>query len=115
MTKEEFVKHFYLEKLNTIKSCFDFKKERRTYVSTKIEELNLDEKQTENFKHILSSLLTDTYYTILLGLDGSTSIGNSNQEVFKIYDEDENLISDFGELREEAYEYFHNNKFENGK
>lgn len=112
MTTEEFAKNFYLEKKSLLKSSFDFEADRITYVSTKIQELKLDTEQTEKLKHIISSLLTDTFYTVLLGLDGSTSIGNSNQEVFKIYDEKENLISDCGELEAEAYEYFHNNKFE---
>jgi len=112
MTTEEFAKNFYLEKKSLLKSSFDFEADRMTYVSTKIQELQLDNEQTEKLKHIISSLLTDTFYTVLLGLDGSTSIGNSNQEVFKIYDEQENLISDCGKLEAEAYEYFHNHKFE---
>ncbi|RKS26585.1 hypothetical protein CLV94_1648 [Flavobacterium endophyticum] len=112
MTTEEFAKNFYLEKINLLKSSFDFESEGRTYVSTKIQELNLNQEHTEKLKHIISSLLTDTFYTVLLGLDGCTSIGKSNQEVFKIYDEQENLISDCGELEAEAFEYFHNHKFE---
>jgi hypothetical protein len=50
--------------------------------------------------------LTDSFYTILLGLDGSASIGDS-QESLKIYDENNNLISDGGNLEGYAYEYFH--------
>lgn len=112
MTAEEFAKNFYLEKKHFISSSFDFESEGRTYISTKIQELNLDQEQTEKLKHIVSSLLTDAFYTILLGLDGCTSIGGNNQQPFKIYDEEENLISDCGELEAEAYDYFHNNKFE---
>lgn len=52
--------------------------------------------------------MTDTFYTILLGLDGSASIGDS-QESFKIFDEDNNLISGSGDLEGFAYEYFHEN------
>jgi hypothetical protein len=111
MTTEEFTKNFYLEKRNLLKSSFDFEGERRTYVSTKIQELNLSQEHTEKLKHIISSLLTDTLYTVLLGLDGSASIGDK-QEDFKIYDYQNNLISDCGELEVEAYEYFHNHKFE---
>ena len=111
MTTEEFAKNFYLEKKRLIKSSFDFESERRTYVSTKIRELNFDQKQTEKLKHIISSLLTDAFYTVLLGLDGSACIGDK-QEDFKIYDYQNNLISDCGDLEVEAYEYFHNHKFE---
>ncbi|WP_317167589.1 hypothetical protein [Chryseobacterium sp. c4a] len=39
-------------------------------------------------------------------MDGSASIGDS-QESFKIYDENEQLISECGDLEGYAYEYFH--------
>jgi hypothetical protein len=111
MTTEEFVKNFYLEKQNSIKSSFDTQSEYRTLVSTKIEELNLDKIETEKLKKIISYLLDDTLYSILLGLDGSASIGNL-QETFKIFDEEDNLISECGDLAGHAYEYFHENKLE---
>ncbi|SDI88004.1 hypothetical protein [Chryseobacterium jejuense] len=106
MTTEEFVKNFYLEKQDILHSTFENKSEHKTLVSTKIEELNLNKTQTEQLKDIISALLTDTFYTILLGLDGSASIGGS-QESFKIYDEKEQLISECGDLEGYAYEYFH--------
>ncbi|MDF2930794.1 MAG: hypothetical protein K0R36_125 [Chryseobacterium sp.] len=108
MTAEEFVKNFYLEKQNILNLSFDTQSEYRTLVSTKIEELNLNELETEKFKKIVSNLLDDAFYTILLGLDGSASIGDS-QDTFKIYDEDDNLISESGDLESFAYEYFHGN------
>lgn len=106
MTTEEFVKNFYLEKQDILHSTFENKSEYKTLVSTKIKELNLNEVQIEQLKNIISNLLTDTFYTILLGLDGSASIGGS-QESFKIYDEKEQLISEGGDLEGYAYEYFH--------
>jgi len=114
MTAEEFAKNFYIEKQNLVEQSFDFKRERRSYVSVKIEELNLDKQQNEKLKHIVSALLNDAFYTVLLGLDGSASIGDK-QEDFKIYDNQNNLISNCGELEVEAYEYFHNHKFETEK
>ncbi|WP_404985665.1 hypothetical protein ACI513_00330 [Chryseobacterium sp. M5] len=111
MTTEEFVKNFYIEKQNIFNSSFDTQSEHRTFVSTKIEELNLNDIETEKFKKIISYLLNDTFYTILLGLDGSASIGDS-QESLKIYDEEDNLISEGGDLEGYAYEYFHENKLE---
>lgn len=111
MTTEEFVKNFYLEKQNIFNSSFDTQSEHRTLISTKIEELNLNDIETEKFKKIISYLLDDIFYTILLGLDGSSSIGDS-QELFKIYDEEDNLISEGGDLEGYAYEYFHENKLE---
>ncbi|WP_415327532.1 hypothetical protein [Chryseobacterium sp. MMS23-Vi53] len=109
MTTEQFVKNFYQEKQHILHSSFDNQSEHRTLVSTKIEELSLNKIQTEKLKEIVSDLLTDTFYTILLGLDGAGSIGDS-QESFKIFDEDDNLISESGDLEGLAYEYFHENK-----
>lgn len=53
----------------------------------------------------LDTALTDVFYTLLLGLDGSAQVGGT-QETFRIYDEAGNLISDCGELETEAYEQF---------
>ncbi|KAA0127609.1 hypothetical protein FY557_12030 [Chryseobacterium sp. SN22] len=109
MTTEEFVKNFYQEKQNILSSCFDHQSEHRTLVSAKIEGLNLDKIQNEKLKNIVSDLMTDAFYTVLLGLDGSAAIGDS-QERFKIYDENNHLISEGGDLEGLAYEYFHENK-----
>ena len=111
MTAEEFVRNFYLEKQNIINLSFDTQSEHRTLVSTKIEDLKLDDNETEKLKKIISYLLDDTFYTILLGLDGSANIGNS-QESFKIFDEENNLISECGDLEGHACEYFIENKLE---
>jgi hypothetical protein len=109
MNAKEFVKNFYLEKQNILNTCFNENPEYKSLISSKIEELKLDENQTEKLKDIISNLLTDTFYTVLLGLDGSASLGDS-QEVFKIYDEKDHLISESGDLEDLAYEYFHENK-----
>ena len=88
MTSDEFAKNFYLEKLNFLKSCFE-----------------------EQLKDVIDTLLTDVFYSLLLGLDGESSIGNT-QQTYKIYDEEGNLISDCGELEASAYQYFHGGKYE---
>ena len=88
MTSDEFAKNFYIEKLNFLKPCFE-----------------------EQLKEVIDTLLTDIFYSILLGLDGERSIGNT-QQTYKIYDEEGNLISDCGELEASAYEYFHGGKYE---
>ncbi len=55
---------------------------------------------------LVDVILTDTFYTLLLGLDGSASIGDS-QEAYRILDEQGELVSDCGDLEAEAYEHFH--------
>ncbi|MEN7551976.1 hypothetical protein AAG747_28940 [Rapidithrix thailandica] len=64
-------------------------------------------------KKIMDSTLTDTFYTILLGLDGCNPIGNSEQQQFTILDENKNQVcgrEQLGEVEAFAYEYFHEKK-----
>ena len=51
------------------------------------------------------------FYSVLLGLDGESSIGDT-QQTYKIYDKEGYLISDCGELKASVYEYFHGGKYE---
>ena len=111
MTSDEFAKNFYIEKLNFLKSCFEEHPKYQSAVNAKIKEMALDSTQQEQLKIVIDTLLTDVFYTILLGLDGESSIGNT-QQTYKIFDEDNNLISNCGELEASAYEYFHERKYE---
>ena len=111
MTSDEFAKNFYIEKLNFLKSCFEEQPKYPSAVNAKIKEMALDSTQQEQLKDVIDTLLTDVFYSVLLGLDGEHSIGNI-QQTYKIYDEDNNLISDCGELEASAYEYFHEGKYE---
>ena len=111
MTSDEFAKNFYIEKLNILKSCFEEQSQYLNAVNTRIKEMGLTEIQTDQLKEVMDRLLNDLFYSILLGLDGERSIGNT-QQTYKIYDEEGNLISDCGELEASAYEYFHEGKYE---
>ena len=51
------------------------------------------------------------FTAFLLGLDGENFIGNTHQ-TYKIYDEEDSLISDCRELKACIYEYFHGGKYE---
>jgi len=102
MTTEEFVKAFYSEKQNFLQEYLSEKSE--TEVGELIKSLNLNEQQTEIMKKVLNSSFTDIFYTILLGLDGSASIGGI-QEIYDLKDEKGNQLS--GEIEGYAYEYFH--------
>lgn len=111
MTSDEFAKNFYLEKLNFLKSCFEEHPKHPSAVNVKIKEMALDSTQQEQLKDVIDTLLTDVFYSVLLGLDGEHSIGNT-QHTYKIHDEEGNLISHCGELEVSAYEYFHEGKYE---
>ncbi len=111
MTSNEFAKNFYLEKLNILKSCFEEQPQYPSTVNAKIKEMGLSSTQQEQLKEVIDTLLTDVFYSILLGLDGENPIGNT-QQTYKIYDEEGNLISHCGELEANAYEYFYERKYE---
>lgn len=74
MTSKEFVELFYKEKNNLLKVYFDDL--NNTEVGLDIESLNLKEEQREKMESIVDKIITDTMYTILVGLDGSASIGD---------------------------------------
>lgn len=105
MSTEEFVKAFFEEKNSFLEEYLS--ENSKTEVGELIKKLKLDDNQIKIFEKILNLSFTDIFYTILLGLDGSTSIGGI-QELYELKDEEGNLIS--GEIEPYAYEYFHNSK-----
>lgn len=104
MTPKEFVQLFYNEKTDYLNACFD--ENGGVFASKKIKELKLSGEQTKLLKEIIDLILTDTYYSILLGLDGCANVGG-RQISYKLYDEDGNSLTDCGEIQGEAWEFFH--------
>lgn len=99
MTSEEFVLEFKDLKKQLVKS----------YMESDSEIINLTAINPKNriqLQSILDRLLTDAFYTILLGLDGAAQIGQK-QELYKLKDELGNEIAD-GEIETHAWEHFHN-------
>jgi hypothetical protein len=107
MTPKEFVELFYNDKTEYLNECLNENSE--LLVSSKIKSLNLNGEQKKLMSEIVDGILTDVYYSILLGIDGCASIGN-HQFDYKLYDEEGNLITSGGELEGEAWELFHNQK-----
>jgi hypothetical protein len=105
MTAKEFAELFYKDKTEYLKSCLD--ENSCTSVSEKIKSLNLNPEQKEALKEVIDGILTDVYYSILLGIDGCASIGGFQYD-YKLYDEEGNLITDGGEIEVYAWEVFHN-------
>ncbi len=102
MNAEEFVKIWKQEKDDQLKSYLTGDK---TQVAIDINKLQLDSNQSETLKTILNNILTDTYYTFLLGLDGCANIGGL-QQTYTIQDEDGNEIKSTGDIEAEAYYHF---------
>ena len=101
MTAKEFVKAFHKEKQDLLMEYLS--KDSQTEVQTLINSMDLNQIQTDKLKKVMDSSFTDIFYTILLGLDGSASIGGI-QEMYQLKDEKGNLLS--GEIEGFAYEYF---------
>lgn len=73
-------------------------------VAKDIEGLRLTPAQKKEMKKILDGALTDAFYTMLLALDGATSLGGK-QRNFELRDEDGTVLS--GDLEGPAWEQFH--------
>src|ERR1700760_4560649 len=69
-------------------------------------ELQLNQTQQVALVVALGSALTDTFYTLLLGMDGAANIGGV-QEQFRISTADGALVAAPGEIEAAAYEHFH--------
>lgn len=113
MPEEDFVKGFYELKTNLLKSYFDPYQNNysgASSVAQLIESLDIDSGKTSVLYKILDNVLTDALYTILLGLDGEASIGDNNQQVFRLFDEKDNDLTGSGEIEGCAWKYFHNPK-----
>lgn len=102
MTPEEFVKEF-----SQLKSYIESNYFSDSSDISRVKELTdagLNDQQVEVVKELLSDALTDSLYTVLLGLDGCASIG-SQQISYNLKDEDGNQIS--GDIESLAWEEFH--------
>ena len=104
MNAEQFVANWNSEKKSLLQQFIG----GNTLASKQILAMDLSPQQTEQLQQLLDTVLTDTMYTLLLGLDGAASIGGS-QQAYQIRDEAGNLVSECGELEAAAYAQFHAN------
>lgn len=102
MTAEEFVNNCYKEKENMKKIYFD--KEKETYVGEQIKNIVSKGVSYEEVKELIDSVMNEAFYTMLLGLDGETSLGDVQMQ-YKVYDENDNLLDG---IESYAYELFMN-------
>ena len=102
MTAEEFVNNCYKEKHEMLKIYFDAQKE--TQVGNQIRSIISKGISNDEIKKLLDSVMNEVFYTILLGLDGETSLGDIQMQ-YKLYDENDNLLDGIGSC---AYDEFMN-------
>lgn len=107
MTTEQFVRGFYNQKNNLLEEYLSETSE--TEVQQLIKSLDLNNQQNEILKRVLDTSFTDIFYSILLGLDGCTAIGDLLQQQFTVLDENNNQVCgeiELGEVEALAYQYF---------
>ncbi|MFT4639204.1 MAG: hypothetical protein ACI8T1_002528 [Verrucomicrobiales bacterium] len=103
MTPAEFVACVAKEKEDMLTMCTD--PESESAGAAEIRALGLTPEQTDGFKKALNGILTDAYYSFLLGLDGAGSIGGRQRD-YELRDEDGSVLT-HGELEGPAWERFH--------
>ena len=105
MTLEQFVDCFATERTDLLSAYLT--PGSATQVATDIAALRLSEEQSRVMQRIVGGILRDSFYTILLGLDGAASIGG-RQEMYHLRAEDGTPLTGDGKLEALAYERFHN-------
>lgn len=103
MNGEEFVKLCYKEKETILNEYFS--ESSSTAVAKKLKNLMQAGVGKDDLYKLIDSVMTDAYYTLLLGLDGAASLGGK-QISYKIYDEKGTLLNKCGEIEEHAFTYF---------
>ncbi|MCG7945325.1 MAG: hypothetical protein N0C84_03215 [Candidatus Thiodiazotropha taylori] len=104
MNDKKFVEEFYKLKQSLLKDYFS--NEQATAVAKLIQTLDLNRKQTDTMRKIIDISLTDTLYTVLIGLEGSATIGEE-QEAYKLFNEEGVEITG-KKIEEYAWELFQN-------
>jgi hypothetical protein len=102
LTPEEFVECCAKERASLLKMYMNPRSGSR--VAREIASLALSGEQKEVMKSVVGGLLTDVFYTVLLGLDGAAPIGG-RQVSYQLLDEEGNELT--GELEGLAWEHFH--------
>ena len=103
MTGEEFVKLCYEEKEAILHEYFN--RESNTEVTDIIRRMILSGVSENDLYELINQVMTESFYTLLLGLDGAASIGGK-QLTYQLYDENHVLLNECGEIEESAYSYF---------
>ena len=103
MTTEEFVQGFYREKQDQLQTCLSW----LPLVDEVPEQLiTLRDGQQKPLRDLLDTMLDNVFYSTLLGLEGSGSIGRI-QTRYELRDPEGNSLND-GDIGGYAWQYFQN-------
>ena len=106
MTGEEFVRHCFAEKEAAL--ALYAAPSAGTKAGTLLSELTADGTDREKLLQLLDTVMTESWYTMLLALDGSASL-DGTQMTYELRDEDGNILNECGELESAAWEVFMEN------
>lgn len=106
MNDKQFVEEFYELKKSLMDDYFSNTPEPNRAALLESLELSSDKKKT--LQKIMDTVLTDALYTILLGLEGSATIG-IEQEMYKLISEDGVELTG-QDIESHAWELFQNNQ-----
>ena len=103
MTGEEFVKLCYEEKEATLHEYFN--KDSESQVANEIRKMILSGVNEKDLYSLINMIMSESYYTLMLGLDGEASLGGK-QITYKLYDDNNVLLNECGEIEESVYSFF---------
>lgn len=103
MTGEQFVKLCFAEKESTLKEYFD--ENTSTKVGERLRSLISDGTSRNDLYEVVSLILNETYYSLLMALDGEAPLGGT-QMCYKVFDEEQNILNECGEIETAAFGYF---------
>ena len=103
MNTKDFVKLCFEEKENSLKQYFY--NSYKTDVGKRINTLIESGANKEELYELINLILKETYYAILLALDGEASLGGK-QFNCELLNQDGNVINQIGEIEAEAYRHF---------
>ena len=106
MTGEEFVRLCFEEKESILREYCD--PETESTVGAMVRDLVRAGADQETLHKLLDLVLTENWYSMLLALDGSASLGGE-QMTYEVRDEDGNILNECGELEAAAWEVFMEN------
>ena len=103
MTGEEFVRLCFAEKEAILGEYCAAESESK--VAALVRDLVHSGAEQRKLRELLDLVLTESWYTMLLALDGSASLGGE-QMTYEVRDEDGNILNECGELEAAAWDVF---------
>ncbi len=104
MNAKQFVACWHREKSALLEAFTN--PDSESIVAAKLAALELSDEQSKALSEAIDLLLTDSFYTLLVGLDGGASIGGV-QQPYQLRDENGDLVAETGDLETEAFDQFY--------